>query len=108
VASRDRRTVANGTVTRLVARCLRPAISVAIGLDKTLAGVATYASLSGYARALPILRHRGIRYMTLQGGEPLAHPKIVRIQGGQGRYPMRSYHRRSPWAPCRTESQVSL
>jgi molybdenum cofactor biosynthesis enzyme MoaA len=29
-----------------------------------------------YARALPILHRRGIRYVTFQGGEPLLHPKI--------------------------------
>jgi len=30
-----------------------------------------------FARAVPILYRRGIRYMTLQGGEPLVHPEIV-------------------------------
>src|SRR5215469_11760325 len=29
-----------------------------------------------FARALPILHRRGIRYLTFQGGEPLLHPKI--------------------------------
>ena len=32
-----------------------------------------------FSRALPILHRRGIRYMTLQGGEPLVHPEIVRL-----------------------------
>lgn len=29
-----------------------------------------------YARALPILHRRGVRYITFQGGEPLLHPRI--------------------------------
>lgn len=29
-----------------------------------------------FARALPILHRRGIRYLTFQGGEPLLHPNI--------------------------------
>jgi MoaA/NifB/PqqE/SkfB family radical SAM enzyme len=32
-----------------------------------------------FARALPVLHRRGIRYITLQGGEPLVHPDIVRL-----------------------------
>ena len=47
--------------------------------DKTLAGVARYLSADAFSRALPVLRRRGIRYMTLQGGEPLVHPDIVRL-----------------------------
>ena len=47
--------------------------------DKTLAGAARYANADEYARALPILRRRGIRYMTLQGGGPLVHPEIARF-----------------------------
>jgi MoaA/NifB/PqqE/SkfB family radical SAM enzyme len=43
-----------------------------------------------FAQALPILYRRGIRYMTLQGGEPLVHPEIVAlvsaIAGGGIRY----------------------
>ncbi len=31
---------------------------------------------SEFARALPILHRRGIRYLTFQGGEPLLHPEI--------------------------------
>lgn len=47
--------------------------------DKTLAGAARYISANAFAQALPILYRRGIRYMTLQGGEPLVHPDIVRL-----------------------------
>jgi MoaA/NifB/PqqE/SkfB family radical SAM enzyme len=47
--------------------------------DKTLAGPARYVDANAFARALPILHRRGIRYITLQGGEPLVHPDIVRL-----------------------------
>jgi MoaA/NifB/PqqE/SkfB family radical SAM enzyme len=47
--------------------------------DKSLAGAARYVDAGAFSRALPILRRRGIRYMTLQGGEPLVHPDIVRL-----------------------------
>ena len=47
--------------------------------DKTLAGAARYVDADAFARALPIVHRRGIRYMTLQGGEPLVHPDIVRL-----------------------------
>jgi molybdenum cofactor biosynthesis enzyme MoaA len=46
--------------------------------EKTAAGHARYVSADDYARALPILHRRGIRYMTLQGGE-LVHPEVVRL-----------------------------
>ncbi len=36
-----------------------------------------YIDADSFARALPILHRRGIRYVTLQGGEPLVHPRIV-------------------------------
>jgi MoaA/NifB/PqqE/SkfB family radical SAM enzyme len=36
----------------------------------------------GFARALPILARRGIRYISFQGGEPLLHPKIVEMVAG--------------------------
>jgi Radical SAM superfamily len=39
--------------------------------DKTLIGAARYVDADAFSRALPILHRRGIRYMTLQGGEPL-------------------------------------
>ncbi len=39
---------------------------------------------NAYARALPVLHRRGIRYITLQGGEPLVHPKIVRLVADTG------------------------
>lgn len=45
--------------------------------DKTLIGPARYVDIGELSRALPILRRRGIRFMTLQGGEPLVHPDIV-------------------------------
>src|SRR5262245_21045404 len=32
-----------------------------------------------FARALPILYRRGIRYISFQGGEPLLHPEIDRL-----------------------------
>ena len=47
--------------------------------DKTLTGPARYVDADAFSRALPILNRRGIRYMTLQGGEPLVHPDIVRL-----------------------------
>lgn len=47
--------------------------------DKRLAGPARYADPAEVTRALPILRRRGIRFMTLQGGEPLVHPEVVRL-----------------------------
>jgi MoaA/NifB/PqqE/SkfB family radical SAM enzyme len=47
--------------------------------DKSLAGGARYLDAEAFSRALPILYRRGIRYMTLQGGEPLVHPDIVRL-----------------------------
>jgi len=36
------------------------------------------------ADALPILRHRGIRYVNFQGGEPLLHPEIAGLVGDAG------------------------
>jgi MoaA/NifB/PqqE/SkfB family radical SAM enzyme len=47
--------------------------------DKTLAGPARYLDADAFSGALPILRRRGIRYLTLQGGEPLVHPDVVRL-----------------------------
>ncbi|MGH7154333.1 MAG: radical SAM protein, partial [Acetobacteraceae bacterium] len=47
--------------------------------NKTLAGTRRYVDANAFKRALPILHRRGIRYMTLQGGEPLVHPEIVRL-----------------------------
>ena len=47
--------------------------------NKTLAGPARYVDADPFSRALPILYRRGIRYITLQGGEPLVHPDIVRL-----------------------------
>ena len=47
--------------------------------QKTLVGPRQYADPDALERALPILYRRGIRYMTLQGGEPLVHPNIVRL-----------------------------
>ena len=31
------------------------------------------------ARGLPLLRQRGVKYLGIQGGEPLLHPEVVRI-----------------------------
>jgi MoaA/NifB/PqqE/SkfB family radical SAM enzyme len=47
--------------------------------DRKLAGPARYVPAEDYVRALPILHRRGIRFMTLQGGEPLVHPDIIRL-----------------------------
>jgi len=47
--------------------------------DKTLVGATRYVDVDAFARALPILHRRGIRYMTSQGGEPLVHPDIIRL-----------------------------
>jgi MoaA/NifB/PqqE/SkfB family radical SAM enzyme len=47
--------------------------------DKTLAGPARYVDAEAFARALPIMHRRGIRYVTLQGGEPLVNSEIVRL-----------------------------
>jgi len=47
--------------------------------EKTLTGPARYVDADAFSRALPILNRRGIRYVTLQGGEPLVHPDIVRL-----------------------------
>jgi MoaA/NifB/PqqE/SkfB family radical SAM enzyme len=47
--------------------------------DKTLAGPARYLDVDKFEAALPILRRRGIRYVTFQGGEPLVHPDIIRL-----------------------------
>ena len=47
--------------------------------NKALAGPARYIDAEAFSRALPILHRRGIRYTTLQGGEPLVHPDIVRL-----------------------------
>jgi len=44
--------------------------------DKNMAGPRRYLDPDEFARAMPILRRRRIRYMTLQGGEPLVHPEI--------------------------------
>lgn len=44
--------------------------------NKNLAGPARYIDPRRFARALPILRRRHIRYLTFQGGEPLVHPHI--------------------------------
>src|SRR6516162_7115373 len=47
--------------------------------DKRMSGPARHADAEAFSRALPILHRRGIHYMTLQGGEPLVHPEIVRL-----------------------------
>lgn len=47
--------------------------------DKNLAGPKQYMNADAFGRALPILYQRGVRYITLQGGEPLVHPEVVRL-----------------------------
>src|SRR5262249_28725757 len=49
------------------------------GRDKALVGSARHLDADAFARALPVLYRRGIRFITLQGGEPLVHPDIVRL-----------------------------
>ena len=47
--------------------------------DKKLVGPRRYLDREAFARALPILRRRHIKYVTFQGGEPLLHPDIVEL-----------------------------
>src|SRR5215471_9077065 len=47
--------------------------------DKTLAGAARYVDTDAFSRALPILHRRGVRFITLQGGEPLVHPEVIQL-----------------------------
>jgi sulfatase maturation enzyme AslB (radical SAM superfamily) len=47
--------------------------------DKKRAGPRRHLDPDEFARALPILRRRHIRYMTFRGGEPLLHPGIVSL-----------------------------
>ena len=49
--------------------------------EKKLAGPRRYIDPDEFARAMPMLRNRRIRYMTLQGGEPLVHPQIESLVG---------------------------
>ena len=44
--------------------------------DKQLIKDKRWLDRAEFARALPILYRRGIRYLNFQGGEPLLHPKI--------------------------------
>ncbi|MBV8738064.1 MAG: radical SAM protein [Alphaproteobacteria bacterium] len=45
--------------------------------DKTQIGAVRYLDAEAFARALPILHQRGIRFLTFQRGEPLVYPEIV-------------------------------
>lgn len=47
--------------------------------DKPMVGPRRYLDVEAFARALPILRRRRIRYLTIQGGEPLVHPQIAAL-----------------------------
>lgn len=47
--------------------------------DKHLVGPRHYLDAAAFARALPIMGNRHIRYLTFQGGEPLVHPEIESI-----------------------------
>ncbi|WP_321898849.1 radical SAM protein [Paraburkholderia heleia] len=49
--------------------------------EKKMAGPRRYLDPDAFARAMPMLRRRKIRYMTLQGGEPLVHPQIESLVG---------------------------
>lgn len=44
--------------------------------DKQIVKEKRWIDRAEFARALPILHRRGIRYVNFQGGEPLLHPKI--------------------------------
>jgi MoaA/NifB/PqqE/SkfB family radical SAM enzyme len=44
--------------------------------DKKQAGPRRYLDPDAFARALPVLRRRHVKYVTFQGGEPLVHPDI--------------------------------
>lgn len=44
--------------------------------DKQIVKDKRWIDRAEFARALPILHRRGIRYLTFQGGEPLLHPNI--------------------------------
>jgi MoaA/NifB/PqqE/SkfB family radical SAM enzyme len=47
--------------------------------DKQMAGPRRYLNAEAFARALPIMRRRHIRYLTFQGGEPLVHPEVATL-----------------------------
>lgn len=47
--------------------------------DKGMVGPHRYLDHVEFARALPILRRRRVRYLNFQGGEPLVHPEIVAL-----------------------------
>lgn len=47
--------------------------------DKQMVGPRRYLDVEAFARALPIMRRRRIRYLTFQGGEPLVHPGITTL-----------------------------
>lgn len=47
--------------------------------DKKLVGPRRYLDPEAFARALPVLRRRHIKYVTFQGGEPLVHPDMAAI-----------------------------
>ncbi len=45
--------------------------------DRMRGQVRCFADAEQFARALPVLQARGIRYLNFQGGEPLLHPQII-------------------------------
>lgn len=47
--------------------------------DKQLVKEKRWIDRAEFARALPVLHRRGIRYVNFQGGEPLLHPKIENL-----------------------------
>jgi MoaA/NifB/PqqE/SkfB family radical SAM enzyme len=47
--------------------------------DKEIVTEKRWIDRAAFARALPILHRRGIRYLNFQGGEPLLHPEIARL-----------------------------
>jgi len=53
--------------------------------DKKRVGPRRYLDREAFARALPILRRRHIKYVTFQGGEPLLHPDIAELVASASR-----------------------
>lgn len=85
---RTARPPANGTALRLVPAvcdvsvtnvCNATCSFCSYAYDKQIVKDKQWIDVNEFARALPILYRRGIRYLTFQGGEPLLHPEIARL-----------------------------
>ena len=57
--------------------------------EKQLIGPRRYLDPIAFSQSLPILRRRGLRYLTFQGGEPLVHPEIATLVGSATQAEMR-------------------